>query len=515
MIIDKVAEFWTLEDRQRLLEINQRMDAVLDEIQAAHARGERARVDEWHKLSDEENELRREVESRYIKARSKKEILADAEEIVAGLTKDEYLADIAVTLDRIAGLRERGTDEAKLAALKAFAKENYENCFQFILWFLRVQLNALADDEAGTERIKAIVDKRVSLWYVKTTPAFMPMVHGRATDALAFMNSRNAEIDPVTGTGTLDKLGVELTIMKLRNLKATLNPNTDKLLSTALATFTQHNDFRHLNGKEPNRRVSIPLKDYAQLLGYEVDERETSTPQEAEREKKRAKNQLDNARKAVKKDLNIIHASTLAWEEPIKGKSRDFARVSLVTYTGIVNGEIQIAFSPEIAGYLAERNLITQYPTKLLSLDSRKTTAYYVARKLYEHYHIDNNQIRGTADRISIPALLAVTDLASYEEVQKKDRGHWQERIKEPLERALDELTGAQILRDWKYTHAKGVDLTKEEAYSINSYSDYEKLFLHFTLEDTVDHTERIKAKQEAAGKKRYKRKKEEQGRGQ
>ena len=90
MIIDKVAEFWTLEDRRRLLEINQRMDAVLDEIQAAHTRGESASFDEWHKLSDEENELRREVESRYIKARSKKEILADAEEIVAGLTKDEY-----------------------------------------------------------------------------------------------------------------------------------------------------------------------------------------------------------------------------------------------------------------------------------------------------------------------------------------------------------------------------------------------------------------------------------------
>lgn len=508
MIIDKVKPFWTEEELLSLRELYQKTDALLADLQISRQRGEQIDTDFlrlWEDLADADDRIRGEVEQRYLSARSKKELLADVEEIVAAITKEDFQEVIAERLAQVSAYRTQGATAEQLTPLAEFAKENYENCYGFILQNLRVQLNGLGED--GAERLRAIVDKRASLWYVKTTPEFMPMVHGKATDALAFMNSRNAKVDPITGEGTLNKFGVELAILKLISLQATLSPNTDKLLSTALATFTKRNDFRHLNGKEPNRRVSIPLKDYARLLGYEVDERETSTPQEAEREKKRAKNQLDNARKAVRKDLDIIHASTLTWEEPIRGKGRDFGRVSIVTYTGIKNGEIQIHFSPEIASYLAERNLITQYPTKLLSLDSRKTTAYYVGRKLNEHYYIDNNQVRGTADRISIPALLAVTDLASYEEVQKKDRGHWQERIKEPLERALDELTAAQILKDWKYTHARGVDLTDEEAENITSYSDYSKLYLHFTLAGAADQADRIKAKQAAAGKKKYKKK--------
>ena len=173
----------------------------------------------------------------------------------------------------------------------------------------------------------------------------------------------------------------------------------------------------------------------------------------------------------------------------------------------LYNGDIKIAFSPELANYLVERNLITQYPTKLLGISGRQPTAYFIGRKLAEHYNIDNNINRGTNDRISIPALLKVTDLPSYEEVQKKDRGHWVERIKEPLERALDVLTAEGVLKDWKYTHAKGVDLTEDEAYSITSYPEYEKLYLLFTPADKVDHTERIEAKQEAREKARKKRK--------
>lgn len=64
------------------------------------------------------------------------------------------------------------------------------------------------------------------------------------------------------------------------------------------------------------------------------------------------------------------------------------------------------------------------------------------------------------------------------------------------------------MLKDWKYTHARGVDLTEEEAYSITSYEDFIKLYLHFTPADKVDHTERITAKQEARAEARKKRKK-------
>ena len=498
MIIDKVKPYWTPEEEHQLEEIRKAQHRIIDSLEKKDGLAivmEDKALEEWQALDREAKAIKGEVEDRYINSfsRNKKGIYADIEEIVNGIDKEDYrtrvkeqLAQLASVTKDLKNLYPSPEEEyPTLATLRELATENYSNCYDYILYYLRVQFNALARYDLDTDKATAIVEKRVALWYVKPTPAFFPLAHGKATDALAFMSSKNAEVNPVTKTGTINKFGVELAVLKLTELKATLGISTDKLLSTAIATFTQRNDFRHLQGKAPNREVTIPLKEYASLLGYDPNN----------------KSQLDNARKAIKKDLELIHASTLTWEEPIKGKSKDFARVSLVTYTGIKNGEIRIAFSPEIAQYLAERNLITQYPTKLLRISGRKPTAYYIGRKLYEHYNIDNNQIKGTHDRISVPALLAVTDLPSYEEVMKQDR-HWDRRIKEPLEVALDELTKEGVLKDWKYTHAKGVELTEEEASNINGYADFEKLYLQFTPADKVDHTERIDAKKEARQKK-------------
>ena len=335
---------------------------------------------------------------------------------------------------------------------------------------------------------------------------YLTIAHGKPTDALAFLSSKNAEIDTYTGNATIiaKKNDVKVVLQKFNKLNASLSINTDKLLSTAIGLFTKQNDFRHNN--EPKRTVSFNLKGYAYLLGYDVEEHETATPEEAEKERRRAKNQLDNARKSIKKDLSILNALQLTWEEKIKGKANDFLNVSLTTTTGIVNGEIIISFSPEIASYLTERNLLTPYPTKLLRIDGRQANAYYIGRKLIEYYNIYNNQLRDTNDIISVPALLSVTDLPSYEEVQKKDRGHWQERIKEPFENALDTLTRFGILDDWQYTHAKKEKLDDAEAQNIIRYEDFTALYVNFTPADIIDNTERLqvmKEEREAEKKKK------------
>ena len=510
MIIDKVAPFWTDEDRARLQEIEREQDKLVEltkhtRIEENKAGADRL-IEEYGELERQAVTLKREVENRYIKATSKKGILEDVQEIVSHIEKEDFLDFLRYRISVISTLKAEHAPERALEGLNVYTRENYENCYFFILTNLRVQLNALANDEARTAKAEDIVSKRVTLWYIEEVPAFQPMAHGKATDALAYMSTRDAEIDWITGNATIDRLGVQLVILKLNDLQATLGISTDKLLSTALTKFTRQNDFRFARTNEPKREVSIPFKDYAKRLGYDVEEHATDTPEEAEQEKKRAKNQLDNARKAIKKDLDIIHASTLSWEENIKGKARDFDRISLVTRTAIRNGYIIISFSPEIARYLVDRNLITQYPTSLLKISGRQPNAYYIGRKLAEHANIDNNIIKGTADRIGIPSLLAVTDLPSYEDVMKQDR-HWERRIKEPLERALDTLTEEGVLKDWKYTHARAIDLTEEEAYNISSYEDFSNLYLNFTLADKVDHTERITAKREAREKAKTTRK--------
>lgn len=508
MIIDKVQPFWTEEEHQDLIDTYREHEAFVNSLEPSNAEELADEVlERWRALDRKAKDIKKRVEDRYIESfkGNEKGILADIEEIVQSIEREDYQERVKEQLRQIAVLT-ANVDKEKLGdynieTLERLATENYTNCYDFVLYHLRVQLNALAFYEMDTAKAEAIVEKRVALWYVKPTPSYFPMAHGKATDALAFMNGKDAEVNQITKTATVSKFDVQLSILKFEELHATLGISTDKLLSTAIATFTQRNDFRHNKYKDLDRVVHIPLREYAELLGYDVTEHETSTPEEAEAEKKRAKNQLDNARKAIKKDLLTLQASSLTWEERVKGKPRDFSSISLVTRVGIRNGIIEIAFSPEIAQYLAGKNVITQYPTKLLRISGRKPTAYYIGRKLAEHYNIDNNQIRGTHDRISIKALLAVTDLPTYEEVMRQDR-HWDRRIKEPLEVALDELTKEHILKNWEYTHAKGIPLTEEEASNITVYSDFEKLYLHFTPADRVDHTDRLQAKKERKEKK-------------
>lgn len=507
IIEDKVLPYYTGEDLTRLEELDKESLELFNSLDKEDRLSDsnRSIMDKINQLEKQANNIRWDVENRYIKDRKPKGLLEDVREIVGAITKEDFLERLQSQKHQIDILRKEGVKEEELALLKKYTEESYDNCYSYILFYLRVQLNGL--DELGTEKAIAIVEKRVGQWYIKPEPAYFPMAHGKATDALAFMSGKSAKVDRITKNASFDKFGVQLAVLKLEELRTTLGIGFDKLFSTATGAFTKQNDFRHLKGKEPNREVSLSLREYAKLLGYDVEEKETSTPEEAEAEKKRAKHALDNARKAIKKDLLLLQASTLRWEENIKGKQRDFDSISLVTRVAIRNGEIKIAFSPEIANYLVERNLITQYPTKLLKISGRKPTAYYIGRKLAEHYNIDNNQLRGTHDRISIPALLAVTDLPSYEDVERTDRGHWERRIKDPLEEALDTLTEEGVLKDWKYTHAKGVELTEEEAYNITSYKDFASLYLLFTPADKVDHTDRIEAKQEARAKARSKHK--------
>lgn len=520
MIIDKVKPFWTDEDRQRLEEIRKKQEEYFTKAQEERERTNQPTpgiMEEWLEWFNKEDALRAEVESRYIAASSKKKILADIKEIVAAIEKEDYLYAISRNIDALAvSARQQKYDTMNPIqfAVAPETKEGYGSCYNFIFRVLWLQINVFSDDETDGEyrnKIKRIISDKVSRWYAKPQPSYMAIYHGKATDAFAYMNNKNAEIDTQTNSSKIEKNGVFLEIAGRRDIKQNgeieqlpppiLSINTDKLYSYATALFTAQNrsEVRRLD-------VSFPLKDFARLLGYEVDERETTTPEETAQEKKRAKTQIDNARKVVRKELDTLQSCRLVWEEKAKGK--DYDGVSPIIGTHLHNGEITIDFHPGMAAYLINRP-ITQYNTKLFRLDPRKSTAYYIGRRLAIHHNMDNNQIKGTADRIGIPSILKVANLVDYEELQQStDRGHWEERIKEPIEKALDELTKEKIIKDWEYAHPKGIPLTDEEASNITSYEEYTKLFLLFTFVDEVDNTKRMENKEAAKEKQQKKQQK-------
>ena len=529
MIIDKLAPFWTEADRaetdrisKEIVEISERISSkqILTEEETDEA------IERLQALQHRRDTIREDVEGRYIKSFSRKPsaLYDDVKEIVAQIEREDFInanANMRETIAKIERTHPEAIDNNTRPLwedIKRATEENYVNCYNYILGTLIVQEEALKryykDQTKIESRLRKIIEGQVSKWYVRPEPLYLPMLHGRATDAFAFMNSAGIELNRI-GDGIVQRKEVKLVIESYNELNATLGINEDKLFSTATANFTMQNSTK---GSHIETEVHIPLKDYARKLGYEVDEHPTDSPEAERKEKQRAKNALKNARKSIQASLNLLYKSSLEWEEIINGKPNDFSKRRILDKAEIVQGYIVVNFAKDMSEYLIKRNLVTQYPNALIGIDARKPNAYYIGRKLAEHYYIDNNQKKGTYNRIGVKSLLDVTALPTYEDVIKKDRrAHWVDRIKEPFEKALDELTGG-LLSDWKYTHAKGVDLTEEEAYTLTDYEDFSKLYITYELIRPEDQTDRIEekdrrrsAQRKKPPKRRPKQKKEEE----
>lgn len=342
----------------------------------------------------------------------------------------------------------------------------------------------------------------------KTQESFFPMLHGKATDAIATMTGKALEENQLNSTYSVTSGEVKLILNAIdkKMTSGSLGVSTHKLLSTAISFFTAHN---HTRGKRDLRalNVAIPLKEYALMCDYDVFEHETETPEEAEKEALRAKRQLDNARRKINRDLDILFRASISWTEKVKGKERDYLDVRIIQSKGIRNGYIHLEFSSMLGEYLIQLPL-TQYPVTLLGLDERNNNAYVMGLKMAEHYSIDNNQIKGTAQLLKVKTLLELTSLPSIEKM-RNERRSWEERIKDPFENALDALSMCGLLEDWEYCHSKGVSMTDEEATTL-LYEDWVETLVHFTLKDAPDHKERLESNAEARqtkGKKAAKKK--------
>lgn len=363
-------------------------------------------------------------------------------------------------------------------------------------------------------------DRKISIPAIPTTTPvaeqenFLPMLHGKATDAIAGMSGSKITENKLNNTGVIEAGEVKLILNQFTELRGTLGVSTHKLLSTAIASFTGTN---HTGKSKDLRalRVYIPLNEYAKKCGYDIEPHlvNNMTPEERKKEAKRAENTLKNARKKIKKDLIFLTSSSLYFEESVKGKQGDFTIANILGKGSISKGNIVIEFTLSMGEYLIQLPL-TQYPIALLSVDERNNNAYIMGLKMTEHYNMDNNHIVKTAQLLKVKTLLQLATFPTISTVNK-NRNRWEDRIKEPFERALDALTQCGLLSDWRYSHSKGVEMTDEEATSFTTYEEWESTLVHFTLAYAPDHTARLEARAEekkarqARGKKKTTKKKE------
>ncbi len=326
---------------------------------------------------------------------------------------------------------------------------------------------------------------------------FLPMVHGKATDAIAQMTSKGKKVNPLTGSLTIEEREVKLVLQKFNDIAVTLGIKVHKLLSVGIAEFTASNN---IGGKEDQALtygVCIDLNEYAKKCGYNVTPhiQAGASPEAIAVEEKRANNALKEARKKIKEDLQALSSSRISWNESLKGKkSGDYVDIAIIGSHSIRKGFIYMVFDPVFAHYLT-RLQITQYPQALLAIDPRKSNAYNIGYAMSLHYNMDSNQKIGTAQLLRVSKLLEYTDLPTIATIRKQ-RTSWEARIKEPFETSLDALTECGLLEDWRYSHSKGVELTDEEA-DFSNYEEWASTLVHFTLRNAPNHAPRLAARAE------------------
>ena len=335
--------------------------------------------------------------------------------------------------------------------------------------------------------------------------AFLPMVQGAATNRLRVAATKNIVIDR-NGNATIEEEGFKAFMRDYAKLKGGLSTGAKKMLDAGALELTAANHFRAKQGQAINTAVSIPLEEYGLKRGYDITPRITSTPEEEEAEKKRLFNVMCEIRKKANAELALLYSLSLSWTEPGRKKNADYKDIRVLQSKGIKGGYINMRFSEDMAAYLVHAYLM-QYPTALQALDERNPRTYNVGYKLAYHHSNDNNRAKGTANIISVKALLeACGDVPSFEEVQaSKDRGHWERRIKDPLEAALEGNLQSGVITSWEYSNSKGKPLD-EGQISIADYQTFMGLYVHFDMEKEPDQSERLQRKAERKEEAKAKR---------
>ena len=262
------------------------------------------------------------------------------------------------------------------------------------------------------------------------------------------VGSKNAKIDPVTGTATFsDKSGVfsmEITeYIKMAGLRA----------STFQLFYAFNNRLTLSNGNDPT--VTLSLSEYMEMKNIS-DRKE--------------------ARAQVKADLEALRGMSFSWSEKRDGEVKNYRFINLadsgeLSRNGIITFTFGKTFHEILRGYP-----IMPYPSLLWRLDTNYyKNSFYLLQKIAEHKNM--NRYKDNADVIAVKTLLEVCPyIPSYEEVQSSDR-HFTKRIINPFEKNMDAL---EEVLTWHYTHRNGVLITDEELAKM-SYSEWVQYMVKIT----------------------------------
>ena len=470
MIIDKLAQRWTAEERQKLEELEREREARLA---PANIKGKpqaeiNKALEEAGKVIENINTLFDSVARKYVEERGDKGLLEDIKEIVASLTKEDFLEYVAhnkevyINVELVQNKANLPYDEG-LETIRKMTVESYDNCYDFILRQVRVQVQALLLSGKYIDKVEAIIEERVEGWYPQ--PHYVRQ--GTVTNALTKLKAKKGES------------GKNIKVDKVGNATITSGDMVVKITGfsngAGLRTST-HQFFDMLTEKLTETGAKSPT------IHFTLDEYM----------KKRGLTDRKEAKKQSKEEMETLRAESFRWEEKQKDGTVAYAFINIAD-SGVIkrNGDIEFTFGNTL--YKVYLGLpVMYYPQPLYRLNNKRNpNSYYFGRKITELKNM--NVGKENEDIVSVKTLINSSPyLPTYEAVMETDK-HLTQRIIEPFERDMDALGD---IFTWEYCHSKGKPLTDAELETM-SYDTFINLLVKTSWKYYPDQTARLQRKAE------------------
>lgn len=334
-----------------------------------------------------------------------------------------------------------------------------------ILPYLKVlEKKSIVDYEA----VIACIEKFVGI--KEKSKVLSLMFDGKATQALARART-GGTFDPLSRTLKI-KSGVNIF---LPDSALKIGVGTSKIFRYAVSEITKRNH-QNAKGEKLNLRFLIDVKEYARLNGVDINSEDA----------------MKNFRRKLKENLETLKQCGLTWTEKIKGQPQIYSGMNYIGKYELKSNSLMIEFTLTMAEYLTSLPILS-YPHSLYGIDDREFNAFAIGEAMCIHYSQENNVIRGTEGKLRVETLLTYSSFPTYEEL-KEHKWSWEEKVKEPLERALDILYQCGFLKDYSFCYEGGVEISDKEmrAGAIDSYEKFISLIVKYELKDFPKHEKRI-----------------------
>lgn len=338
----------------------------------------------------------------------------------------------------------------------------------------------------GRRKTNAIINKLLS-------EPYLPMLNGApVNDIMQITAKRPPKEEYIIDVTMATKDGHKITIKNFDDLQGVLGTPAKKILDTALLYLTSQNYYRSKSDRI-SPTVEIPLIEYGEACGYRLTPQTMATAEEQAAENNRVNERLKELKKNVRNSLHDL--ANICWSgTEAKGRNRgDYNEMHIISSHSIRNGLIRINFDIDAAAYLVNA-YIMQYPTVLLKHSNRKPTAYALGRKIAFHHSNLQNAAAGRENTLSVVSLLAAApEIPTIDEIRARGQNNWRDKIKKPLEKALDENIKVGYISEWEYRDPTSAAAFTSESAQTLTWAQYTHLVIDFVVINAPDQSEALK----------------------